>query len=771
MLQKFHLPLFQMSLLAFFTGIWWGCQLPELPDMWPLLILFLTGLLLPAWWVWRMITAAVAGLLWLSVYTHIWAPAGLPADLEGQTLEVQGIITSIPQRNRLYSRIDFQINRMTGGQDHWRGKVRLNWYKATTQLAAGQQWQLKVKLKRPHGFSNPGGFDYEAWLFQQGIAATGYVREAKTATLLGQRTTLNLLRQSLSEKIYKVLPENDMRGMLIALVVGDRQYISPEQWQALTRTGTIHLMAISGLHIGLVFGWLYFIGKWLWCRSARFCSLYPAQDAALIAGLLAATVYATLAGFSLPTQRALVMLSIIVCSLIARRATSNINILLLALIAVLLIDPFAVLSAAFWLSFIAVAMIFLYLRRQSSHESKLRHMVKIQFVIALGLAPVTLVLFQQLSLIAPVVNLVAVPVAGLLVVPLALTGALVLSIGLDPAAMILTLSSQVMQWLWQLIETMSQSDLSVLTFPQPSLYMVILSLLGVALLISVRAWYWRILATGLIALLFIPYSRWTDGADFQVDFLDVGQGLAIVVKTREHVMLYDTGFRANIRFDIGRQVIVPYLRHAGINHLDLVVLSHDDRDHVGGFNAVAGEISIGEVMFMPGTALAYPTKSSICQSGRQWLWDDVQFAVLYPLDEILKSENNRSCVIRISRGRHAVLLTGDIEAEAERQLSLKYGSKLNSTVMSSPHHGSATSSTMALLESVAARHVVHSAGYRNRFGFPHIEVRQRYEKQNTRQWRNDKHGMVRFTFFRGRAEPEIIAYRQTQDRFWRDKNQ
>lgn len=755
----------QLSLLAFFTGIWGGCYLETLPGIGWLGIAMLPGLVLRQWLVCRLFLAVMTGMAWLVIYTSVWGMHDLPAALEGETLDVTGVVTSIPQPDALRTRFDFQIQQVIGSE--WQGTVRLNWYRTRVALKAGQQWKLKVKLKRRHGFSNPGGFDYEAWLFQQGIAATGYVRQPASAAMLGHRVSIDYLRQALSNRLLNILPDNAAKGMIITLVTGDRQYMRPAQWQVLSRTGTLHLMAISGLHIGLVFGWFYVLGKWLWRRSARLCSLRPAQDAALLAGWFAALVYAALAGFALPTQRALIMLSVLVFVLLTRRCTDHLNILLLALVVVIVIDPYSVLSAAFWLSFMAVAVIFLYLRHRPEDVGQARQLIHIQFVIALGLLPLSLVFFQQQSLVAPLANLLAVPFAGLVIVPLSLLGSLLHIIGLDSQAWVLWLASQAMQQLWWLLEVFNAGNVSVWVLPQPPFYLVVLAGLGVVILFSRSGWRWRLLGVSLLLSVLLPVNRWTAGAGFQVDFLDVGQGLAIVVRTANYVMLYDTGFRANARFDVGQQVIVPYLRHQGIRRLDKIVLSHDDKDHVGGFSAVAREIEVGRVMQMPGSVLDLPQDSSTCMAGEQWQWDGVQFDVLYPFDKPLTRGNNRSCVIRISQGMHSVLLTGDIEAEAERQLSRYYADRLQSHVVSSPHHGSATSSTTEFIQHLDAAHVVHSAGYRNRFGFPRPDVVQRYRQAGVRQWHNDMHGMVRFVFFPQQEKPWIQTYRQTQKRFWR----
>lgn len=759
---------------AFAAGIYLTAYLPYLPQgNWlPLLLpvlLFIGYRCRPL--LIRILLAAALGSIWLITCVQWFSPQALPAELEGQTINVTGVIKSIPENQRKRSRFDFRILNVDGSA--WQADVRLNWYSPEPSLSAGQVWRMAIKLKRPHGFSNPGGFDYEGWLFERGIAATGYVRHAHQAVLLEQRVTLNYLRQSLSERLLLLLQSEDVSGLLVALVTGDRQYLSISQWQLLQRTGTTHLMAISGLHIGLIFALFYWIGKQLWRCYPRLCLYRPAQDVAMVSGLLAAIAYAALAGFSIPTQRALIMLAVIVLSLLLRRAIAPLTVLLVALLAVLLIDPLSILNIGFWLSYAAVAIIYFVLTDsvEEGVSGKIKRLAWLQLALAIGLMPLTLIFFHQFSLIAPLVNLLAVPWVGVLIVPMLVLLVVMQFVFHGAAAYVADAVEFLMALLWGFIQLLAETEYAVMRLSAPTSYNLMTALPGLIILYRFRR---RSLAMAGL-LFFIPWSVFIENSpgegELQVDFLDVGQGLAIVVRTHRHVLLYDAGFRAGDHFDIGRRVILPYLWHEGITHIHRVILSHDDKDHTGGYKAVGNEIMVDSLTVMPGSELKrrHPY-SQECQAGQRWHWDGVDFDILYPTVRAKNnrglSENNRSCVVRIRHGGKTIMLTGDIEAHAEREMVAVYGERLQADVISAPHHGSATSSTQSWLNNVRPKYVVYSMGYRNRFGFPREDVMQRYRKRSTRQLQNDKSGMVRFIFYADGTMDMPYEYRRQRHRFW-----
>ena len=762
----------RMAGLAFLLGVVATSSLPMLPKPWwcGLLLILLPIIFFGRRAAWlRLIAISVVGGLWLIGYVYLFTPSELPQSMDGQTITVTGQIVSIPQNKPQRSRFDFQIHEVQGLHKPWRSKVRLSWYHPSQKLQAGQQWEFKIKLKPAHGFANPGGMDYEAWLFSKGIAATGYVRQAKTARLLGQTATLHGFRQSLSEKILQAVPDHEHGALLVALITGDRQHINQRQWQVMTRTGTVHLMAISGLHIGLIYGLFFWLGRALWRTSARLCLIRPAQDVAVIIGLIAALLYAAMAGFAIPTQRALIMIAVVAVAVLSRRMTSPIDVLQAALLVVLLIDPLATISIGFWLSFAAVAVILLTLDRtpQAQHPGRWYQLFQIQWVLALGLLPLTSLFFSQVSVVAPLMNIIAVSWVGLLVVPLSLAGALFALVSPALAAVVLGLADTLMQWLWLLLVPASDSPYAVLHPANPAIWVMLCALAGLALVLFHRASAYRVGGLLLLTPLLMSASSPVDQHEFQVDVLDVGQGQAVVVRTARHTLLYDAGFSNDSGFDIGQRVILPYLWHEGIRALDHVVLSHDDRDHIGGYDSVRREMPVGRLSVMPGSRyMSGPDEAVVCRAGEQWQWDGVGFEFLHPDNNPEASENNRSCVLKISARGGSVLLTGDIEKAVEQKLVADGRNKLRADILLTPHHGSATSSSPEFIAAVLPREVVHSAGFRNRFGFPKPSVTARYRQAGVAQWTTANTGMIRFRFRDQAGSYERSIYRQDKQRFW-----
>lgn len=755
--------------LGFLLGIMWAIYLPDY--VWSGAVLLLApGIWLGLRWL-RLLAFIFAGLMWVMVYLQWFHPAALPAEMDGQTVTVSGEIASIPKAGAQSVRFDFDISQIHGIPLQWHQRIRLSWYYPKQKLRSGQFWEFDIKLKPAHGFANPGGFDYERWLFSRGIAATGYVRNTGSARLLHSRVSLNLVRQILTEKIRTIIPQSEFGGLLIALVTGNRQFIEPNQWDVLSRTGTIHLMAISGLHVGLVYGLFFWLGRVTWQSSARLCVIRPAQDAGIILGLFAALLYAALAGFSVPTLRALIMLSVVVFAVLTRRLAASFDVLQLALLLVLVLDPLAVLSTGFWLSFLAVGLILLTLAKDQQasaiRASRIYRLVKIQWFLMIGMMPLGSLLFNQISLLAPVMNLVAVPLVSILVVPLSLIGAALAFLQPQVAAFFLHSANRLMEWLWWLLEMASRHEYAVMYLPHPPVWALLLVSLGIVLLLFQRSVSHRIAGILMITPLFAVTPVSLKAGEFQVDFLDVGQGLSVVVRTASRTLLYDTGFSNDDSFDIGQSVIIPYLRHQGVKQLDHVVLSHDDRDHIGGYQSISKDFSIERLTVMPGSRyLADSAEASACRSGDFWQWDGVEFRFLHPDTPGSMKENDRSCVLRISGPGGSVLLAGDIEETAERMLISRFREDLHADILLAPHHGSATSSSVAFIDRVRPREVVYSAGYRNRFGFPRAVVAERYREHGAQQLNTADSGMLRYHFRLQPGDYHREIYRQVQRKIW-----
>jgi competence protein ComEC len=687
----------------------------------------------------------------------------LPPALEGRDLVLTGVVVQMPRRAADGVRFTFAVEQAmhAGAVVRVPERVSLGWYRggpgddeglAATQapfegLAAGQRWRFAARLGAPHGSLNPHGFDHELWLFEQGIRAVGSVRAsaARPAERLGvdAGAPVERLRQWVRDSIERRVPDARAAGVLAALAVGDQAAIERSDWDLFRATGIAHLVSISGLHVTM-FAWLasLLIGR-AWRLSPRAMHVLPAAGAARWGGLAAAAGYALLAGWGVPAQRTVWMLAAAALLMQLGLRWPWTMVLLGVAGVVAAIDPWALLQPGFWLSFVAVGL--LLASEPASRDAVapaagplaalgrvLRHGVRTQVIATLGLAPLTLVFFQQVSVVGFVANLVAIPLVTLLVTPLALLGVL-----LPP---LWALAALLVQGLSALLGMLAAWPGAVWVAAAAPWWMQAAALAGAALLVMPLPWALRALALPLIVPLFAPpVERPAEGA-MQVVVADVGQGSAVLVRTRSHALLHDTGAQYTRDSDAGTRVLLPLLRALGVTRLDLLMLSHRDSDHVGGAPALLAALDVRALSssLEPGHALlAGPRAQQRCEAGQAWVWDGVSFRVLHPRAEDYGRANPKpntlSCVLSVTdaQGRR-LLLTGDLEAEQEARLVRDDASALRSEVLLVPHHGSKTSSSPAFVEAVAPRVALVQAGYRNRFGHPAPEVLQRYAARGTR---------------------------------------
>jgi competence protein ComEC len=760
--------------IAYLGGILLLLQLPELPDVsWCLLLLPLIPLVLLADRL-RIIAVFLCAFLLSLWHANSIVSRTIPVQFEGLDLSAIGVISSLPKQTLSGNRFTFTIENLSAGglAVPLTGKVQLSWYNGVPELHSGERWQLMIRLKHPHGLANPGSFDYEAWLFQNRILATGYVRNAETNRLLGPaggQYSLQSRRHDLATALEQVLQGQPYAGLIMALAIGERYLIPDDQWDVLIQTGTNHLVAISGLHIGMVAGLGFILMRRLWASVPWLALRWPAQSAAAISGLVLALIYAALAGFSIPTQRALIMVAIALLAILLQRHQRPTQVLAVALISVLTFDPLAVLSAGFWLSFTAVAIILMGMNHRLSPSNRWAgwwwRWGRLHILVSIGLIPVLLILFQRLPLMSPLANIIAVPWVSLLVVPLVLLGTLFLPMaGGGLAQALLHLANLSLAALWPLLSAIASLDLAQWTQHVPLGWTVLPALLGTALLLLPRGVPGR--GLGLVwmapALLVTPAGPGYGSIYFTL--MDVGQGLAAVVRTQTHVLVYDTGPRFSADFDAGRAVLVPFLRGQGITEIDRLIIGHGDNDHIGGADSLQRQMTINQV------ASSVPDKihwgrAEACRDQQHWRWDGVDFDLLHPTAAQAWQGNNASCVLRISNGDHKMLLSGDIEAFAEQRLIAIHAAYLDTDILVAPHHGSKTSSTLAFIKAVKPAFVLFPVGYHNRYHLPQSEVVQRYTDQGSHILRTDFDGAISVQAAAGQ-EIRVFRYRDQAGRFW-----
>ena len=724
--------------LAFAAGCGGFAALPRMPAPWVpwLLAGIATGVLLAAMgWRRRRPAAlapallgllAAAGALWAYLDACRVLCGPFPEHRVSQTLVAEGRVASLPEDKGYADRFMFRIERLRadGGEPlGFRGLVRLSWYRERPALQVGERWRLLLRLKPPHGFINPGGFDYEGWLFQRGVAATGHVRDPEAAVRLAAGPGPYLLdrwRQGLRDRLSGLLPDGPAAALVPALVLGDRGGLTPAQWEVFSRTGTSHLIAISGLHVGLVAGAVFLALRWSWSRFPRLTRRLAAPRAAAGAALLAAAGYAALAGFSISTQRALAMLAVVLVATMLGRTLRPWSGLALALLAVLLLDPASVLSYGFWLSFAAVAMLLYALGRRLAPPFAVVRWGRAQWAVAVGLLPLLLFFFARASLVAPAVNLVLVPLFGL-VLPVVLLSAGMALAGdwpwaLWPVAVLLDAG-------YDLLAAIASWEHAGVTLGGRALWVWLAAGAGALLLLAPRGVPARWLALVLVLPLAAARAPAPPPGAAQLTMLDVGQGLAVVVRTARHTLVYDTGVGWPSGFNTGSLVVAPYLRHQGIRTVDLAMVSHADQDHSGGLAGLARDLPVRRVLSGEPQALDVPSGSALapCRAGERWRWDAVDFRILHPAGSE-HDGNDASCVLHVAAGGASVLLTGDIEAGIEAALMADHAEALRADVLLAAHHGSDSSSTAAFLRAVDPKWVWFSAGYANRFGFPSEDV-------------------------------------------------
>ncbi|OYY49644.1 MAG: competence protein ComEC [Methylophilales bacterium 28-44-11] len=698
------------------------------------------------------IFATALGFTWAWGIANLRLSDALPSDWEQKTITISGVVATLPEQTERGQRFLFDVEHVLTPHAQLPKHISLNIYAPynaspklvstiqVPQVQVGERWQWSVRLKRPHGVVNPHGFDFEGWALAENIRAMGTVRLKSGTKKLAEHVThpaywVENMRANIAERIDKTLAGQPYAGVIRALVIGEDSQISQTDWDIYLRTGTNHLMSISGLHITMLSGLMFAIVYWIWRRFPALLMHLPAKKAAAIGGMLTAMTYAAMAGFSIPTQRTLYMLMTVTLMLLLNRPIAISRMLAIALLVVVFLDPWAVNAAGFWLSFGAVIVIAFATGARIGQIHWFTAAVKAQWAVTLGLLPCLVMMFGQFSIVSPIANAIAIPIISFLVVPLAILGSLIpIEIALYLSHTFLSITMIMLDWLAALpYATWQQSA--------PSTSILLLAMLGVVCLL-----------------------------------------LSVVVQTAHHRMLYDAGTRFNAQSDAGGRIVVPYLLAEGIQSLSAMVLSHDDLDHSGGMASVANQLPVGWLMssLKPDAILFQQPpfdywsdqKKLQCHAGQYWHWDAVKFEVLYPPIERLQDENtkdnDKSCVIKMTTRYGSLLLTGDIERSAELSLLAQQSEQLSSDVMVVPHHGSKTSSSIGFIEAVNPTYVVMTNGYLNRFGHPKPLIQQRYVNAGTMVYRSDYDGAIQFLF---QADQPLapVAWRKAFPKYWHDR--
>jgi competence protein ComEC len=770
-------------LALFFLGACVTLCLAELPPIqWLLPMVASLVLLSLRWRVLRAIAALLIGFAWACYSFQSFLDTGFPAAYERVDFVASGRVEGLPTSSEGNIKFNFRVSAISEntlsniiGQ-----RIQLSCYRCPLSIRPGETWQFTLRAKRPHGYASWGSFDYEKYLFRHQVIAKGYIRlKGSNSRTSPASNSIDLWRQSFLEELHELVGQGVGSNIIAALTIGVKSGLSNQQQQVFQTTGVSHLMAISGLHVGLVFVGVMFLLKWLLWPIARIFEYFPRQQIALLPALGAAIFYAALAGFSVSTQRAIIMLLVYAfCKLLAREA-SLIKVLLIAIIVLLIIDPFSLLDVGFWLSCGAVAVIALVSDKQVSDKQvsskhafddgqkdadepvKKLSLLRLQPLLWLGMLPFSVLFFGKVSLLSPLVNLVAVPLFCVVLIPVTLLSVLLYSLGFKAVgAWCLIQLNTLFDFVFECLQFASQLNFAKI-YSTPMIWwqwgLFVILLIG--FLKASRSRY--IAGLLLVVSVFINTASPLADDELQVTLLDVGQGLAMVVETANSITVYDTGPRYGTGFTAAEAVLLPFLRQRGITFIDTLVISHADNDHIGGLDKVRDAFAVGKTI---SSRLDKVSGATECVAGQSWQQDHTSFQVISPQYDTPQGSNNRSCVIMLRHFGTKILLTGDIEKQVERFLLKTSKELLKADILLVPHQGSKTSSTAEFLEAVAPTMAMLAAGYKNHYGHPHPAVVERYQSRDIDLLSTIEHGSVLLKI-NSHGWTKVL-YRQRYRRFW-----
>ena len=755
-----------LMLLAGVLAVQW---LPALPPRMVCLALAIIALGL-AWRAPRLrwLAWGLFGVAW-ACWRGGWAmESRLPRDWEGRDLQVVGTISDLPMRRDDATGFVLSVARaeLDGAPVTWRGRVRVNWYNSAPPIEPCSRWRLTLRLKRPRGLINPGGSDSERTALERGIVATGYVRDdPSNIPLDAAGFCLDGVRDAISRGIAARVADTHDASLLQVFAVGDTRGLNQRDWEVARANGIPHLISISGFHVGVAALFGTWLARLLYWVLPAWGLRVPRPQAHAVFALLAAGVYSALAGFGLPTVRTLLMIGVVALARCLRRQPSGLQSLAMALVVVLLFDPLSVLAAGFWLSFVGVAILMLCLTTRGRGLRGFLHELSAgQMVMTLSLLPLTMWFFGEASLVGALSNLIAVPFVSFVIVPCALLGMVLLGLCPPLAAPMLWLAGKLSHAQWWLLEQMATWPGAHWYLPEVRSWALLLATVGALWLFAPRGVPMRWLSALLfLPLLLPPRPSMGEGA-FQLWVLDVGQGLAVLLRTQHHALVYDAGARYPSDFDLGEAVVLRSMRALGIAGLDLLVASHADNDHAGGVPAVARAFPAAERHSGEPERLSLPMAP--CVAGQSWNWDGVILRVL-PSGAASGVSNDRSCVLLIEGRAGRALLTGDISSRIEPAVAgdLPPGPPL---VLCVPHHGSRSSSSASFIQATQPMLALISSGWRHRFRHPHPLVIQRYEDADV-PWLNTATSGAIQVDFPPDAPPRLtFQWCRYQPRYWRE---
>ena len=820
----------RLAIAAFIAGGSLLLFLPTVPGYWLPATVFIVAIALLGLYIFPKATSsqhslifllcATLGFAWNARYAEDRLQNILSKELEGQELSIEGHVAALPQSSSTGAKFAFKVQQALLSGDKVKAfpeRIYLSWQPAwrnaqeIPEVIPGQRWKFKAKLKRPYGSLNPYTFDFERWSFHQNFGASGSVRSGellleKDISLTDFQLAMEYQRWRLRKKIQRLLPEDAAyTGVIVALVMGDQNAIDQEDWRVFNATGIGHLISISGLHVTMLAGLGAGIATRLWRRKS-LPLIFPVGKVAAISGFLTAFIYAWLAGFQIPAQRTMYMVGVVAVALWSGRNPRSFDIWWWALALVLLVDPMAPYTPGFWLSFGAVAAI-LYGMGDSAgllgiptgkelevHWTQrmlqaLREACRVQALVTLALLPFTLYWFFQVSVVSPLANAFAIPLVSYIVTPLAIGGALLPDfIGkwlLLPAHASMECLAIVLRW-------MASWKWAVVWSSQPAWWVLLIS--GVGIIVAIRpgaiedSWRSRILGISLSALLFIAPSAHQNlqEGEFRATVMDIGQGTSVLVETSSKRLLYDTGPIQGKKDDAGNRVILPYLRGRGIDHIDRMVISHSDSDHVGGAATLLNEVRFDSMM--GSLPIMNPLLKNLqarkittlpCRFGQHWVWDGVEFYIWHPHEETNfelqypGKPNEMSCVLEVRNKTTSFWLTGDVERQGEAEMVERLNQSAlqdlqdKDLIFMAPHHGSKTSSSEELLKRLSPDQAFAQNGYRNRYGHPHPTVTARYRALDIPFYQSPNTGAQIWTFtHKGEASKKLVFWRGEVKRLW-----